>query len=398
LLEHADTILRPASDVFSRPEAGGRVFLQRPGGTEGPVVKLLREQAGSWWQRIESGVRWDELVTEANGQRADLDAFLGTLQREGFIDGAPAEEADERSTELFEDPYLYQFTQPSLWSPWYVLWEVTDRCSQSCSFCYNPERQNVQVGLGEAERVVAELARLRVPFVTLLGGEPLANVHLPEIIAKLHAHRIYTKVITSGIPLNARKVQALKEAGLDQIALSLDALTPETNDATRGPGSFAHFERARELLGREIRMIGISLSVSTASLPQLDGLAEFAKRYDIDETYLSQLRAVPGIQYPPGVAPLGPEEIGLMHQKADEQNRLGHKTISLRQCSCGRSSAVVQADGLLRACPFATTGVPLSQVQPGDLADTWATVKKKGEQIGPKKASSHCYSSFSHRA
>src|SRR5205814_1174503 len=152
------------------------------------------------------------------------------------------------------------------------------------------------------------------------GGEPLSNVHVYEIIRQLHSHHIWTKLITSGIPLTKANVIRLKEAGLDQIALSLDALTPETNDLTRGAGAFAHFATARQNLGREIPMVSLSLSVSTVSLPQLDNLAEFCQRWDVDEAYLSTLRAVDNIRYPPGVAPLSRPQITEMHLKAEQVN------------------------------------------------------------------------------
>lgn len=399
----APTVLRVGDDVFSRPEGDTRVFLQRPGGRSGPVVKLVGEPGRSWWSRIEQGASLASLRAEfgaAGPLQGDVESFVFALLREGFVTCADpqARAAAERSvtpSSVFEDPWAYQFSQPALWSPWYVLWEITDKCSQHCTFCYNPERENVQVGLGQAERTVADLVRNQVPFVTLLGGEPLSNVHAEEIIRMLHKHRIYTKVITSGVPITAAKVQRLREAGLDQIALSLDALTPELDDLTRGPKSFHHFARARKLIGREIPCVTASLTVSTATLAQLDDLGEFCKTWDLDDVYLSQLRDVPGIEYPPAIGPLSRAQVAEMNGKVARLNAQGTKVIGVQQCSCGRSSAVIQPDGQLRACPF--TPAPSDTLVRGDLARNWSRVAKTATVKGAVTSDAHCYKTFSDR-
>lgn len=398
-----DIELRFGDDVFTRPEVGGRVFLQRPAGRDGHLVRLVRQSASVWSSRIETGVRLDELLAEstsAGQNHADLEAFVASLIRDGFIPSAPSVVAASHSyaaeVPLFEDPWAFQFSQPSLSSPWFVLWEVTDKCSQHCTHCYNPPRANVQVGLGQAQKVVDELVRNRIPYVTLLGGEPLSNVHIEEIIRLLSSNRIYTKIITSGVPITPLKVQRLKEAGLNQVALSLDALTPELNDLTRGPQSFHHFAKARKALGREIPCVSLSLTVSSATLAQLDQLGDFCREWDVDDVYLSQLRAVDSIEYKNGVHPLRPDEITEMNRKADQLNAAGTKIIVVKQCSCGRSSAVIEPNGTMRACPF--TPAPAKNGFEGDLAMHWASVARKAEVVGPQTSNSECFRSFCEEA
>ncbi len=392
--------LRIREDVFSRPEVDGRVFVQRPAGREGHLARLIRKPASDWWSKIEEGTQLDRLIAEYGSNGSDsytVESFVASLVRDGFVpvedqQVIEAAQAYPATVDVFEDPWKYQFSRPSLGSPWFVLWEVTDKCSQQCSFCYNPERENEQVGLGQAEKVVTELVRNRVPYVTLLGGEPLSNVHIEEIIRMLSSNRIYTKIITSGVPLTAAKVQRLKAAGLHQIALSLDALTADLNDLTRGPNSFHHFMRARKLLGREIPCVSLSLTVSTATLDQLDDLPEFCREWDLDDVYFSQLRAVEGIVYPPQVRPLNYEQIGQMNAKAEELNEHGVKAIVVKQCSCGRSSAVIQADGTMRPCPFSTARPGQSN---GDISRSWANISRKAEALGPLTANSGCFRRFS---
>ncbi len=394
-----DTQLHVGDDVFSRPETDGRTFVQRPGGRLGHLVRLIRQPATKLWQRIEQGVGLAQILEESTSEgleRSNVEAFVASLLRDGFLTTdlsvIAAAQNYPAEVDLFEDPWAFQFSQASLSSPWFVLWEVTDKCSQHCSFCYNPERTDTHVGLGQAEKTVSELVRNRIPYVTLLGGEPLSNVHIEEIIRMLTSNRIYTKVISSGVPITPVKVQRLKEAGLHQVALSLDALTPELNDSTRGPNSFHHFAKARKALGREIPCVSISLTVSTATLGQMDQLDAFCREWDIDDVYLSQLRDVDGIQYPSEVRPLNREQVAEMNAKAAQLNRAGTKVIGVQQCSCGRSSAVIQPDGLMRPCPFSTA--PANDSLRGDLSRNWAHIAKKAESIGPQAASSGCFRSF----
>jgi GTP 3',8-cyclase len=111
---------------------------------------------------------------------------------------------------------------------------VTDRCNFRCRYCM-PERVSWQ----PREQLLTrpELARLARTFVAdhgitqlrLTGGEPLVRRDLPGIVADLatlKAAGLSRLSLTTNGALLAPRAGALRDAGLDDLNVSLDARTP----------------------------------------------------------------------------------------------------------------------------------------------------------------------------
>lgn len=121
---------------------------------------------------------------------------------------------------------------------------VVDRCNFRCPYCM-PEDQYPRdheflskaerLRFEEIERLAALFARLGVHKLRLTGGEPLLRRDLPELVRKLAAvPGIDDIALTTNGSLLAAQVDALREAGLKRITLSLDTLDPETFRAMSG--------------------------------------------------------------------------------------------------------------------------------------------------------------------
>jgi len=117
---------------------------------------------------------------------------------------------------------------------------VTDRCNFRCGYCMpraafaadhaflpRPELLTFE----ETTRLAALLVELGVGKIRLTGGEPLLRKHLHVLVGRLAALRcadgspLELALSTNG-SLLARQAPALKEAGLQRVAVSLDALEP----------------------------------------------------------------------------------------------------------------------------------------------------------------------------
>jgi cyclic pyranopterin phosphate synthase len=115
---------------------------------------------------------------------------------------------------------------------------VTDRCNFRCSYCMPKEVFDSQHHfLPHAELLsfeeITRLARLFVAHgvhkLRLTGGEPLLRRHLEVLVGQLAALRTpqgepLDLTLTTNASLLARKAQALKDAGLRRVTVSLDAL------------------------------------------------------------------------------------------------------------------------------------------------------------------------------
>ena len=115
---------------------------------------------------------------------------------------------------------------------------VTDRCNFRCSYCMPREvfDKNYEflphaslLSFEEIERSARLFVAHGVRKIRLTGGEPLLRKNLDVLVAMLAALRtpegdaLDLTLTTNGSVL-ARKAQALKDAGLQRVTVSLDAL------------------------------------------------------------------------------------------------------------------------------------------------------------------------------
>lgn len=121
--------------------------------------------------------------------------------------------------------------------------EVTNVCNLSCPMCLTPRLgDQVPKGLMKLEHFEAVVAKLtgHVRDVNLfLGGEPLINKQLPEMIRIARAAGLGTRVHTNATLLTADWANQLIDAGLDYLSCSFDGADAATYDAFRPGGHFA---------------------------------------------------------------------------------------------------------------------------------------------------------------
>ncbi len=111
---------------------------------------------------------------------------------------------------------------------------VTDRCNFRCAYCmprdvydrdhvYLPREEILT--FEEIERLVQVFAGLGVAKVRLTGGEPLLRHDLDRLVAKVASvDGISDVAMTTNGSTLARHAQALADAGLDRVTVSLDAV------------------------------------------------------------------------------------------------------------------------------------------------------------------------------
>jgi cyclic pyranopterin phosphate synthase len=119
---------------------------------------------------------------------------------------------------------------------------VTDRCNLRCTYCMPREvfgkdfvflPRPELLTFEEIMRVATLFVRQGVRKIRLSGGEPLMRHEVERLVEKLariddaDGQPIEIALTTNGTLL-ARKAQALKDAGLSRLTVSLDSLSEET--------------------------------------------------------------------------------------------------------------------------------------------------------------------------
>ncbi|WP_417742530.1 pyrroloquinoline quinone biosynthesis protein PqqE [Salipiger sp.] len=161
-----------------------------------------------------------------------------------------------------------------------MLAELTHRCPLSCPYCSNPiemARQETELETQDWARVFAEAADLGVLQLHLSGGEPATRRDLEVLVRAAREAGLYTNLITSGIGLTERRLDALDQGGLDHVQLSLQGTTPEMADEIGGyRGGFKRKMQVAEWIGA----IGFPLTLNAVlhrrNLHQLPRAIEMA--------------------------------------------------------------------------------------------------------------------------
>jgi cyclic pyranopterin phosphate synthase len=144
---------------------------------------------------------------------------------------------------------------------------VTDRCNFRCTYCMPKEvfghdyrflDRKELLDFEEITRVARAAVGLGVKKLRLTGGEPLVRRDLEQLIGML-AQLDAEVTLTTNASLLPRKAQALKDAGLARITVSLDAM----DDATFRAMNDVDFPVDRVLEGIEAaRAAGLPVKVN----------------------------------------------------------------------------------------------------------------------------------------
>jgi GTP 3',8-cyclase len=123
---------------------------------------------------------------------------------------------------------------------------VTDRCNFRCRYCmpeevFGPDYpflpKDKLLTFEEMARLVRIFTELGVEKVRITGGEPLLRKDLPRFIAMINEiEGVLDIALTTNASLLPKHAQALKEAGLQRINVSLDSLDDDRFGQMNGRG------------------------------------------------------------------------------------------------------------------------------------------------------------------
>jgi pyrroloquinoline quinone biosynthesis protein E len=165
---------------------------------------------------------------------------------------------------------------PPLW----LLLELTYRCPLHCVFCYNPldfARTGQELATDDWLRVLREARALGAVQLGLSGGEPLLREDLETIVAEAHSLGYYINLITSGIGLTEKRIQALKQAGLDHIQLSFQDSTREVNDFLSSTRTFELKSRVAALIKQYEYPMVLNVVLHRLNIDHVEQILEMAQ-------------------------------------------------------------------------------------------------------------------------
>ncbi|MGD9651267.1 MAG: TIGR04053 family radical SAM/SPASM domain-containing protein [Candidatus Dadabacteria bacterium] len=128
-------------------------------------------------------------------------------------------------------------------TPFVAIWEVTRACDLACRHCRAEainQRNPDELSTEEGYDLIDKIRSMGTHILVLSGGDPVKREDIFDLIryGALSGLRMAT-IPAATQALTPELVRKLKEAGLSQIAFSLDGPDRETHDSFRGtPGAF----------------------------------------------------------------------------------------------------------------------------------------------------------------
>ena len=123
---------------------------------------------------------------------------------------------------------------------------VTDRCNFRCPYCMPAEvfgdryqflPKAKVLAFEEIARLVSIFVALGVEKVRLTGGEPLVRQNVEDLVGMVSSiEGVEDLTLTTNGYLLGQRAQALREAGLHRVTVSLDSLDEEVFKAMNGRG------------------------------------------------------------------------------------------------------------------------------------------------------------------
>ena len=124
---------------------------------------------------------------------------------------------------------------------------VTDRCNFRCTYCMPAEvfgegykflPREALLSFEEIERLARVIVRLGAVKLRLTGGEPLVRQDIEQLVAMLAPiEGVDDFAMTTNAYFLPQKAQALKEAGLRRVTVSLDSLDDDVFQRMNGKRS-----------------------------------------------------------------------------------------------------------------------------------------------------------------
>lgn len=125
----------------------------------------------------------------------------------------------------------------------YLRLSLTERCTLKCAYCRADTGgcpKQAELSAEDFLRIVRVLANLGVTKVRLTGGEPMLRKDILDIVRGIRAIPGIAEIaMTTNAQHLSGKAEALRNAGVDRLNISIDSLRSERYAAMTGGGSLA---------------------------------------------------------------------------------------------------------------------------------------------------------------
>lgn len=176
--------------------------------------------------------------------------------------------------------------------------EPTFRCNLGCEMCPRFSSEDPQLDMSaETYRRILESADWAHTVDYTGWGEPMLHKGIYDMVRQARARGCRTTMTSNGTVLTEKNIQALIEAGLNTLTVSIDGLRPETYDAIRIGASLEKVTRNLRNLTRIASRhghpdLGIAFTVQECNAEDLPQLAAWCRSVGARTVHLKHLNVI----------------------------------------------------------------------------------------------------------
>jgi len=171
-------------------------------------------------------------------------------------------------------------------SPFLIIWEMTRACPLACIHCRASAQREPLPGeltTQEGKKLIDDVVEMGCPILIFSGGDPIQRKDLCELVSYAKNKDLRTATIPAASEYLTKDVlQNLKNAGLDQVAFSLDYPKEDLHDQFRKtPGAFQKTLQA-VTWAKEVGLpVQINTVITAGTLPYLEEMANLVNHLGI---------------------------------------------------------------------------------------------------------------------
>ena len=167
-------------------------------------------------------------------------------------------------------------------TPFVAIWEITRACDLACRHCRAEAinwRDPLELKTKEGYRLLDQINSMGTPIMVLSGGDPIKRDDIFDLVRYGKSLGMRMATIPAATPnLTFDIVKKLKDAGLDQMALSLDGPTAQVHDAFRGAEGAFDITMQGARWAHEVNLpLQINTTFSGFNFEYFDDIAQLVK-------------------------------------------------------------------------------------------------------------------------
>ena len=234
--------------------------------------------------------------------------------------------------------------------------EITRECKCNCEHCTVSEGEG-EMTTGQIKAMIDQALDMGAFIITFTEGDPMLRDDIFELVEYVDKDKAIVNIFTPGTEMTPEKAARLKDAGLNNLLISIYSTDPAKHNQTR------RLEGAYNWAVDAIRMgldagllVTMTTHVSPARMHELPGLYELAGELGVHEFSIWESVAKrPG---DPVISDTDRQVLLDMHHTLNQPGP-GPKVFTssffegeMLGCMAGRRWAHICVDGGVKACPY----------------------------------------------